>query len=337
MKIVKVLIFIALVSLSYERKVQKTFSKVKMSWESDYECKIKVNDNEQGTGKFTPQSILTPNSAEEKLGWVFNMSAGPSNDLKQVMVQVGNSAKWYIPYRIITEEAGFVNPSMDNKRISFTVTLDGASKDKKNIKVLLPYKTFGWYINDEEALQLTAQINKQRQAAQHLVNAAKKTLVDAVNKLVDDKNSLDASKGGDAELKKLFDKNTTEVNTLQASLDDLSKQLETNNNEVAKDEAAIQAKQNTYNQLTSVISQTSASIQESQASLDDIKKNLGNTASNVTKLTELVNASTTAFNSHIDILKKIASSVSQKAEDARTAANNNNKKGISQNINAIYA
>lgn len=336
MKIVKVLVLLALVSASFQRKVEKKSSKSKMRWQDSYDCKLFIDEVEQGTGKFTPVSIQSPSSVEEKLGWVFNMSAGPNDALKNFMVQIGNSSKYYIPYRYITAEATLVNGTKNNKFIIFRVSADGSPIVTKALKVGLPYKTFGWYINEAESSEITLLVNQLRQQNQQLLNNAKSELTSNVNKYIDDLAALEASKIGDKALKNLVAKIKGDMDSIQKKIDDLGDQMENGAKEITLLESQLQSKQDTYNKQNLEIVQAQATITDGQAALDIVKNNSGNAASNVKSLTAAVTAAAKDFTSHIDILKKVCN-VANAADDAKTAANNNDKAGIAKNINKIYA
>lgn len=336
MKIVKLILLITLALVVASKKVERTYLKEKFKWESDYDCGLKVNGKDLGQAKFTPTSVMSPANTEEKIGWVFNFSSGPSGDLVKLIDITSN--KKYFPYRLISGAASYVNPNFDNKYISFVMTLDGPSpRTTYNVQVQLPYAKFTWYITDQEAGTLVNYINTNRSNEQRNSNSAKTDLINAINKYCQDKPLLDASLKGDAALNQKITEATNTIAGKQKEIDDLQNQLNNANLEVQKAEAALKLKDDAAKDVGNQLLQGKASVTDAQAAIDATKASLGTSATNVTNLKQAVADAQMDFDNNTNKLKSLCPNMLTTIDAARDAATAKDKAVLSTNINKIYA
>lgn len=179
------LLCLCLITISIAVNVLKVTKKVKKSkkaktsadnsWEGGYQCDILVDGNKNGAGYFFANKLATTTSttASEKLGWVFKMTSQPESNLAKILVS-DTSGNHYLPYRLIKTQATYTNPSGDNKYISLSVHLDNG--EQHIVKVNLPYKMFGWYINDEQGQIVANFINTYRTNTRNNILEAKSTI-----------------------------------------------------------------------------------------------------------------------------------------------------------------
>ena len=259
MKFLKALILFTIICMSYTLKinrVEKANRKLKSntkaddgegSWNGGYRVPGLLvvtgnaafnNDNRLGKGRFFAPKLENPVTAEENLGWVFDMSTqAPTGDLLKVMVKIGTTNNWYIPFRWLNSDFGFTNPSGYKY-------LDGwISNDEKalfHLRVLLPYAYIGWVINDDEGKKIAGLLNTRRSQHKAIVEAKKTGANTAASTYLANKPLFDSASGDASKLKAEKDKQAALVVSLTA--DQKTKQTQFDTNEAAIN--AIQAKQN---------------------------------------------------------------------------------------------
>ena len=259
MKFLKALILFTIICMSYTLKinrVEKANRKLKSntkaddgdgSWNGGYRVPGLLvvtgtagfnNDNRLGKGRFFAPKLENPVTAEENLGWVFDMSTqAPTGDLLKVMVRIGTTNNWYIPFRWLNSDFGFTNPTGYKY-------LDGwISNDEKalfHLRVLLPYAYIGWVINDDEGKKIAGLLNTRRSQHKAIVEAKKTGANTAASTYLANKPLFDSASGDASKLKAEKDKQAALVVSLTA--DQKTKQTQFDTNEAAIN--AIQAKQN---------------------------------------------------------------------------------------------
>lgn len=76
------------------------------------------------------------------------MTSGPGENLKKIMIQDGSTNRWFFPFRYISQNFGYNNPT------GFTFLegqLTNDAKETFRLKISLPWKScFDWYITDEQ-------------------------------------------------------------------------------------------------------------------------------------------------------------------------------------------
>ncbi len=136
------------------------------SWKTGFDCPsiligtTEKNFNKEGKGTFFPAQIADPITIPEKLGLAFDMKKQPpSVNLKKVMFRYEKTNIWYIPFSYMSSQFKYVNP------IGFKYIQGKVTNDKKEtyiVRVHLPWKAVGWFINDDEGKKITQMLNKRK-------------------------------------------------------------------------------------------------------------------------------------------------------------------------------
>jgi hypothetical protein len=356
MKTIKSIIFIALVISSYAlsvRRVEKSAAKKAKTgaktkddgsgtWADGYNCpgflvvtgSTAFNDDQRkGKGKFFAAKLETPVTAEEKLGWTFDMTAqAPSDPLTKIMVKIGTTNNYYIPFRWLSSDFSYTNPS-GYKYLEGWVTND--SKEVFHLRVLLPYKTISWYINDDEGKKIAGLLNTKRNEHKNIVDAKKSGANTAANAYISNKPLFDASSGSATALKAEQDKQKAQVVTLttdqatkqatydtnQAKITDLESQLQT-----------LKAAQNDLNASITSISNQIATINANIAASD------GGAAASVlvTRYQTALSQAQTDLTKYLGELKAEATIRATDIDAAQTAALALNKVTFTSSLNKVF-
>merc|ERR1712166_1228287 len=167
-KLILSLITIGMV-LSTNTMRSKAMSSGSGTWEDGYVCpKIfltKGNGSEVDQGEAT---IMAPTLVEP------NTTATAADSLIATIGTKVSAKVYYIPFRFMSSDMAFNNPVRDNKTLIGTFVADDFKS--YTIKINLPYKTFGWYINDDESNKMRVQINTRAIEAKGNVSSNKSVI-----------------------------------------------------------------------------------------------------------------------------------------------------------------
>jgi len=153
----KFIAILALITLSFisAKKMSVKTEDGSGDWDNGFNCpKIMVADKNQGSATIYAKDITTQ-SGDNVYSILFKFSSAPGAEFKKIARDAGGN-KWRVAYRKLSNDFGYVNP-WGNKYISGTV-YDEAGK-ASTFKIVLPHKTFGWYINDDQGNKITNAIN----------------------------------------------------------------------------------------------------------------------------------------------------------------------------------
>jgi len=204
MKFVYVLLFATILTIAYATDILRTDKSEKRklksksestskaqtrengsgSWDTGYNCaggilirKGKEEYKMEGQGTFYAKKLEIPVTPSEQLGFCFKMKQSPGTNLKKIMVQTGNTDEWCFPYRLLSGDYEYTNPRFDFKTLNGRYTTDNNQsgvKETFDVKINLPYTTFGlWLINDEEGGKIRDLLNKRSTYRRHVVQGIK--------------------------------------------------------------------------------------------------------------------------------------------------------------------
>ena len=223
------------------------------TWDAGYLCpNVFISEGkgaakDQGAAKIMAPQIVDPKDDNNKLGLNFIFTNAPAAD--SFIVKIGtkvNDKTYYIPYRFFQSDMAFNNPVRESKTLISSFVAD--NKNRYTIKINLPYKTFGWYIDDTESNKMRTIVNESAILARGNVSLnksvistnaqiylQKKALLDAATK---DKASLDAKIAAQkADAKRI----QTELETLKAQIKDAKQSVFAKQKEVQAATAALNA------------------------------------------------------------------------------------------------
>lgn len=222
--------------------------------------------------KFKPLALENPTTDDDKLGWCFEME-DPKEELAKIMVK-GKVAKfWCIPFRWFTSVMEFTNPFGDYKSLTGWVVND--EKESYKVKVLLPYKTVGWYITDDEANKCSGNINVNRMKQQGSVKNGKSAVNSAAVSLTTNAPLLKSATDGAEKLK-------AEQTKLKTDLETLKKETE--------------AKEATFNKNAGAITESEVKLNEIKTAQDTLSREIstiGSKIENIQQALSLAEANTT--------------------------------------------
>lgn len=323
MKPIIALIVISLISLSLtvhldrvKRSKSKSKTKAKSEGSGDYKtgyvipgflvAKAKDAFNSDkilgAEAKFKALSLENPTSEDEKLGWCFEM-ADPKEELAKIMIKGKTAKTWYIPFRWITSVLEYSNPYGDYKSLTGWVVND--DKESYKVKVLLPYKTVGWYITDDEANKVSGNINVNRIKQQGNVKNGKSAVNSAAVSYTTNAPLLKSATDGAEKLK-------AEQTKLKADLEKLKKDSETKEATFEKNAGAITESEIKLNELKTAQNNLGREISNIGSQIESIQQALSLAEANTTpaqlktKYEEVVKKNTDDLKTAIKTLKDLA-------------------------------
>ena len=322
-----------------ERKVKKSKTKGDYgdgSYDSGFRCKeIQISKGKdalktEAEGTFLPKRLELPVVESEKTGWCWKLKAAPKTTLAEVMVCEGLNC--CIPFRYLASKCTYVNPT-GYKYLEMTLTNDQGTNF--NLKVNLPWKAIGWYINDEEGNKIANLINSKRTENVNSVKASKDGAVSACTQYNANKSLEEATskKGADlvAEKKKLEEKNAglkNNIETTQASLLTEQKTLDGLNKQLKELLGQLSDKDATLTSSNDQIKSISEKLKELEG------QNTSN-ADTKAKLKKEVDDSLANFGKKEVILKKEASQRVKEIDAAKVAVLSKDENMVVSNLKTI--
>lgn len=241
-KFLYTILLLIVVSFSSASLMKRAKRGASNTWNGGYDVTLKCgpaggSSRDGGNGILYATKIINPTDNCDTLG-VGIKNISPTGDLKNVMTQCPNDTqRWFIPYRNIAGKATYTNPFGGNKYIEFLVRPDN-SPTGFTVRINLPYKTFGWYINDDEGNQIKSAINTNCERRKTIVTEAKVATVTNSNIYITKKPLVDAVLKSGGELQK-------KINELKSSNEAL----------IAKNKADVTNLDQVKNQYTGIKSQ----------------------------------------------------------------------------------
>jgi len=296
-----------------------------------------LNQNEKlGIGTFWAPRIEKPSSTEDKIGWVFEMSAKPpSGVLANFMIRMGASSKYYIPYRWLSTGFTYSNPWNDYKYLDGWVTND--AKEVYHLRVLLPYKTAGWYINDDEGRKISTLLNQRRTEHIGYVTTDKSAAISAANLYLSNKPLQTAAALSATKFTEEKTRQNTELASLQTSLTGKQADYERGNAEINRLEAQLLALRNDQNTLNNDIVSISSQITAMTANIASVTASGLTASQQAASLSEVVKSNTAALEAALGLLLTEAPIRGTEIDAAKSAIINDlNKDGFTSNMNKIY-
>ena len=288
---IKALIFFAIISISFSLKIERVEkskrkknavkSKTKAddgegSWDQGFRVPgfLVVSGNEgfneeeknrKGKGRFYPAKLETPTTAEERLGWVYDMTTmAPTGSLAKIMVRIQQSNLYYIPFRWINSDVTYTNPS-GYKYFEFWVMND--ARESFHVRVLLPWKATGWIINDDQGKKIATLLSTKKSQSRAIVDSKKTNANTAANSYLTNKPLYDAAMGDAAKLKAERDKQINQLATITADQKAKQKSFDDNQAAINNLESQIKPLKDAQNSLNTDLSSLTNQINQINASL----------------------------------------------------------------------
>jgi len=187
------------------------------NWDNGFTCpKILVNNKNQGEATIYAK-LITGQSGDNVYSMLFQFKSAPAADFKKIARDAGSN-KWRVSYRRMGNDFIYVNP-WGNKYIEGTVA-DEAGKNY-NVKILLPHKTFGWYINDDQGNKIKNAMNTSATKRSQNVSYQKQLLRKQFPNYVSVKGQFDAISKNKADYEAFVEKQKKELEKLKGQIDGL--------------------------------------------------------------------------------------------------------------------
>merc|ERR1712166_385998 len=309
------LVILATLSVASASKIQ-SHAAVKSDgsgdWDNGYTCpKLMINGVDQGEVKILAKQVVKP-TAENISHMMFQFTEAPKAEFKKLGRDFGNN-KWGLSYRKSCAHFKFVNPS-GNKFIHGYIYNEAGKI--VSFKLLLPWKFFGWYINDTQGTAIATGMNKA---------SIDRTSAVINHKNILSKNYADFVKAKQAKLKAFSE----QIGALRATA--LAKQKTVNENSHSLQEADT-----LINELIRKASQLGSqknAIVEAVKKIEDAKSDIAKTKAT---LTADVDAAKTEITKAFADLLENAPTRKTEIDASKAALFAAKKEDFISNINKIY-
>jgi len=261
------------------------------------------------------------------------MDGAPGTNLAKIMTKVGNTNNYYFPYRFFDQKCTYTNPWGGNKYIECWVTND--SSEVYHFKVLLPYATFTYYIDDTQGNKCASLINQRATNHRNIVSQSKANAIQSSSTYVANKPLYTtASTKGSSLQTQIADLNGKQT-TLKAQIDAATAERDDAQSKYNTASAQALIKLQTSNEIAAKIS----SLESEKNTIDQTLKDLGTqstvSASTAQTIKTSVDAALNGWNSDLDALKAAAPERMTEWTNANTELLRLNTAGVNDNFNKV--
>merc|ERR1712160_2559 len=305
------LVILATLSVASASKIQ-SHAAVKSDgsgdWDNGYTCpKLMINGVDQGEVKILAKQVVKP-TAENVYHMMFQFTEAPKAEFKKLGRDFGNN-KWGLSYRKSCAHFKFVNPS-GNKFIHGYIYNEAGKI--VSFKLLLPWKFFGWYINDTQGTAIATGMNKAS--------------IDRTSAVINHKNILSKNYANFVVTADNLDQATNQKDGFEDFVKAKQAKLKAFSEQIGALRATALAKQKTVNE-------NSHSLQEADKKIEDAKSDIAKTKAT---LTADVDAAKTEITKAFAALLGNAPTRKTEIDASKAALFAANKADFISNINKIY-
>lgn len=227
---------------------------------------------------------IESNEGEDKFSMLLKFTKAPANldIIRKVGRDIGSN-QWRIAYRKTLNSFIYVNPS-GNKYIQGTV--QDEQGNQFSFKLILPWKLFGWYIDDNQGNRIKNAINNKSTARTSAVISAKYQLRKNYQSYFDAKKEVEALSKNKDEYTKYMQEKKTQLATLKLAITGLrssATDAQTNVNAKHSDLLEANAKLDELLAKESQIATQKSAIDESVETLSKGTPDLEKTKADLTK------------------------------------------------------
>ena len=281
---------------------------------------------------FFPAKLENPSLNEDKLGFCFEFSADPKVNLLDILTRVQKTTKYCIPFRWISTDCKYINP-IGYKYLEFFVTNDQKTVYKFHLD--LPWKRFGYFINDNEGNKICSLINSQRTLHKNIVNNAKTTMISQVSVYTTNQKLVDAATATGASLEKVKTDLHAEVVKLQEENTKLKNEREKEQKILDKVESEYQTKTLQLNQISTNMAALSSQIKESEGALHLIGTNTVATANSTEELRKKIDTALSTLDTGLGKLSVLAPTMQNHINEVKVGCIMLNQTAANAALNAI--
>jgi len=262
------------------------------------------------------------------------MSAqAPSDPLTKIMVRIGSTNNYYIPFRWLSSDFSYTNP-IGYKYLDGWVTND--NKEVFHLRLLLPYASILWYINDDEGKKLATLLNNKRTEHKGIVDSQKSAATTAANSYLSNKPLYDGASGDATKLKAEKEKQLALVTSLTNEQKTKQSTYDTNQSTITNLESQLQSLRTAQNDLGSSITSISNQIDTINQNLKTMDGGASASALASTYLNNL-NKAKTDLGTAVTALKNEAPIRGTEIDAAQNSILTSlDKNAFTTNINKVY-
>jgi hypothetical protein len=340
----KSLILLVLVAFSSCSLLKRVERRVKSkdgsgSWAEGYVCpKIFVemgSKKEENAldAKFLAQPLVDAanKAGTTPVGWEFTLSKEPLEILKKFMVK-GNNV-WYFPFRYIVSTPSYNNPYMDNKNIQFNVLNDAG--ETARIRLNLPYKVTGWYINDDEGAKVINALNSLRSTHSNIVRTAKGGIVTSSSVYSINADLEKAAGGSEQAVKDLITKKEQELKDITAKYEVAKKKSDAVQADILNLDTQLAEKRKVANEAQVEMNTLGASAQTISDAINANKADAVGASKNKAKFTTLAKDALTSVSANIEKLKVEAPNRTVEIDAIEKAVKESKSEDLNNNLKKI--
>lgn len=309
------------------------------SWDTFYECpRINLAEKNgdyqnQGVAKIFATQITKATTNEDKLGLVFEFQQAPSPVFKKIATLI-SANKYYIPYRYFSGDFAYGNPFLNNKYLEGS--LIGDDQLHYRIKIELPYKIIGEFVNDEEGRKMASAINSQAVAQKNTVRDLKSNISSQTSAYIEKKKQLDAAEKGEEELKKVLETQEKEVKALQDNMAAKRTDIENQKKEINQDKMKIADSEAKLQRLQDSLSADTVKQNQIAETIQKEKTNKTTVAEKVKSFKSEVDTVNTKLGQHFGNLRTTAPVRKPEIDNGEAAVKKSDAKAVNENLNKIH-
>jgi len=306
------------------------------SWSSGFNCpeiKVGAGSAEQkveASGKFYAERVISPITAEEKLGWVWELKAKAAGNLAKICVAFGSGNSCYIPYRWVTSDFSYTNPSGDYKYLQGWITND--SNESYHLRINLPYSTLSYYISDDEGRRIANGIATNRTSNQGTILTKKTSATTNASNYATKKPLYDASIASGSNIDAAKQAANTKLTALGESIKTQQALQQTALTEYNTLNSSAQESANKLKTITSTLNSLASQLEANQKTLQSLGTSTTANDDQLLVLKTQVDNSLSAFNNEVDVLKADVPQHSTDINSAVTANTNLNTAGVQSEL-----
>jgi chromosome segregation ATPase len=227
-----------------------------------------------------------------------------------------------------------VNPFGSNKKVYGWLKND--SGETGLLTIDFPYKTFGWYINDEEGNKIASLLTSLGAEHQNIVRANKIGANSAASEYKSAKPLENAANGDEAKLKAEIANQEKKLEELNTSYTTSKSNLETAQKEVVSLRNQLSDKEKNVDALNFSINTTAKDMNTIKENIETLKKGNASVAETKAKYSKISNDALNKLNTHMSALRVEAPPRQPEINAGETAVKNLNTQSFVDNLNKIH-
>jgi len=301
------------------------------TWDSNYKCsKIEIEGVDQGEALIYAKQVELA-QGDDKNSMLFDFTNAPKDLMKKIGNNVGGN-KWRVPFRLMSN-LNYYNPWAGSKYIYGTIFDENGNS--YSFRIYLPYKSLGWYINDEQGTKLANLMTQYAAERKAKVQNAKQTITKNYQNYVDTKAAQEnLSKSADA-YNKWVEERQKNLTNLKSERENLQTQATQAENKLNLANTELIDAQNKLNELMARSSNAANQKQSIETSISDLANQGSDIAKTKADLTAVVESNKKTLNDEYTKLLNYAPERTVEINASKNALFNNDKVNCKSNLDKV--